>query len=110
MKRKLAVTRQNVADLLPVEQIAAVPQRHAGKKLKRAVDEIVILPDAADARIRVKAGDNRVFIGKHAGTSQKFLLLFYRSACKKSISSIYRRGLRAYNKGIFPGKKRSCKP
>src|SRR5699024_1425320 len=71
-ERKLAVARQHVADLLPVQQIAAVPQRHAREKLERAVDQIIILADAADARVGIEARDDRVLISKHAKTSQKF--------------------------------------
>jgi hypothetical protein len=52
-----------MANLLPVNQILAVKNRHAGKIFKRAGNEIIIVAHAANARIGIKAGDE--WIGKN---------------------------------------------
>jgi hypothetical protein len=59
---KLAGAGEAVTNLLPVNQIAAVEDRHAREILERTGDEVIILFDAADARIRVKTGNDGVSI------------------------------------------------
>ena len=57
----LAGAGEHVAQLLPVEQIAAVPQGHPGEELKGAVHQVVVLAHPADAGIGVKTGEDGVF-------------------------------------------------
>ncbi|CDD30736.1 putative glycosyl transferase group 1 [Firmicutes bacterium CAG:94] len=57
----LAGAGEHVAQLLPVEQIAAVPQGHPGEELKGAVHQVVVLAHPADAGVGVKTGEDGVF-------------------------------------------------
>jgi hypothetical protein len=41
-----------------MHQVPAVKNRNAGKKFKRAVDQVIIVTDPANAWIRIKAGDD----------------------------------------------------
>jgi ribosomal protein L12E/L44/L45/RPP1/RPP2 len=43
-----------------VHQVAAVEDRDAGEVLEAGTDEVVVVAHAADARIRVEAGDHGV--------------------------------------------------
>lgn len=45
---------------MPVDEIAAVINRYVGKILKRAGEEIIVIPRATDARISVEAGEDGV--------------------------------------------------
>ena len=60
-ERQLAGRRQAVADELPVHEIAAVIDRHAGEILEGACDEVKIVAHPAEARIGREAADDRVF-------------------------------------------------
>ena len=60
LERQLARPREHVPDLPPVDQILAVKDRHAGKILERAVDQIVVVAHAANARIGIEAREHRV--------------------------------------------------
>ena len=53
---------EHVPDLGPRHQVAAVPDRDARKGGERGVDEVVVLPDAGHARVRVKPQQHRVEI------------------------------------------------
>jgi hypothetical protein len=53
---------QNVPDLLPPDEVAAVEDRHAGEVLEAGGHEVVVLADAADGRIRVKPRDNGLML------------------------------------------------
>src|SRR2546428_7706449 len=59
-ERELTGPRKDMPDLAPVHEVAAVEERHAGEILERAGHEEVVLPDAADARVRVEAGNDRI--------------------------------------------------
>ena len=59
---QLGTAAETVADLGPVHQVPAVEHRNAGKEFKGACHHVVILPHAADAGVRVEAGQNRVLI------------------------------------------------
>ena len=61
-QRQLAFSRQNIAKLLPMQQVTAMPKRHARKKLKRTVDKIIVFTYTANARVRVKTRQNWVFV------------------------------------------------
>ena len=65
----LGRTVQDIADLLPVDQITAVEDRHTREILEGAVDQVEIIPDTADARIGVIARNHGVHIalGRNAG-------------------------------------------
>ena len=52
-----------MSDLLPVNQIFAVKNRNSRIIVERGGCHIVILPDPADGRIRIKSGKNRVVEG-----------------------------------------------
>src|SRR5205807_1796347 len=51
---------EHAAELRPVDQVAAVKDRNAGEPSEGRVDQIVIVADAADAGIGIKAGEDRV--------------------------------------------------
>ena len=53
---------QHMADLIPVDQVIALKERHAGKILKGRADQIVLPIRLTDAGIGIKAGKNRVFV------------------------------------------------
>lgn len=57
---QLARPVQGVADLRPVQQIAAVEDRHPREVLETGAGEVVVVADAADRRVGVKPGDDRV--------------------------------------------------
>ncbi len=50
---------QDVPDLRPGDQVAAVVDRRAGEVLEARVREVVVLADAADRGVGVEAGDDR---------------------------------------------------
>ncbi len=62
-QRELFRAGQAVADLPPVDQVAAVEGRHAGEIGERGGDQGVILADSTDGWVWVKAGDN--WVGVH---------------------------------------------
>ncbi len=62
---KLAFAGQAMADLLPVHQVAAVEDGDAGEVLEAAGDEVEVAADAADGRIGMEAGDDRVVVTGH---------------------------------------------
>ena len=68
-QRQLTFPGQNVADLLPVGQVLAVPQGDTGEKFKGTVDQIVIIAHTADAGIRGKTGYNGVLVDGHGRPS-----------------------------------------
>ena len=51
---------QTVADLMPVDKIPGMEHRDAREELKRRCDEIIVLSPAADRRVGIKAGQQRV--------------------------------------------------
>ena len=57
---QLARPVQRVANLVPVHQVPAVKDRHAREVLETGAREVVILADAAHARIGMEARDHRV--------------------------------------------------
>ena len=57
----LAGAGEHVAQLLPVEQITAVPQGHPGEELKGAVHQVVVLAHPADTGVGVKTGEDGIF-------------------------------------------------
>jgi hypothetical protein len=59
-ERELARPREDMSDLAPVHEIAAVEEGHAREILKRARHEEVVLPEAADARVRFEGGNDRI--------------------------------------------------
>jgi hypothetical protein len=59
---KLRTAREDVTDLPPVYQVAAVPDGNAGKIFKAAVYEIKILTHAAHAGVGIKTGDDWIFV------------------------------------------------
>ena len=66
-QRQLRRSVQHVAYLFPVHEVAAVPQWHAGKKLKRTVHEIEVRIDAAYARVGIEAGNHGIGVGAGGG-------------------------------------------
>lgn len=58
----LGIAGQAVADLLPVNQVAAVIDRNARKILKAAVDKIEVPADPADAGIGMKTRNNWIAV------------------------------------------------
>jgi hypothetical protein len=65
LQGKLLRTVEAVTQKFPVNQIPAVINRYSGKELKTRANQVIILPPAADARIRIKTGDYGVLIGIH---------------------------------------------
>ena len=59
-ERELTRPREDMPDLASVHEVAAVEERHAREILERAGHEEVVVPDAADARVRVEAGNDRI--------------------------------------------------
>ena len=59
-QRQLFGAIQHVPDLFPLLQIFAVEDRHARKITEAGSDEIEIIPDPTDRRIRVKTRQNRI--------------------------------------------------
>jgi hypothetical protein len=49
-----------MADNIPVDEIPAVENAESGIIRKRGIDEIVVFPDAADARVGIETGENRI--------------------------------------------------
>ena len=64
-----------VADLLPVDQVLAVMDRHAGEIAERAVHHVVIVAHAAHARIGVEARQDRVAVAMRLGLARSRILL-----------------------------------
>ena len=62
---ELRLPRERVADEPPVHQVARVMNRHAGKPFERRVGDVIILADAADARIRMKTGKDWILDFSH---------------------------------------------
>ena len=58
---KCVLRSDRVPDLRPVNEITAVENRYARVKLKTGAGNIVIVTDTADAGIRIKTGNDRVF-------------------------------------------------
>ena len=58
-ERQLVVAIEHVADELPRDEVAAVEDRHPGQVLERRVDQVVVVADPADRRVRVEPGDDR---------------------------------------------------
>ena len=61
-QRQLGFPVQHTADLFPMDQVIAVKQGNAGKKLKGAGHKIIIVSHPADAGIGIKPGNNRIII------------------------------------------------
>ena len=61
-ERELALAREDVADLRPIDQVMALEERHAGEELERAGHEIIGVADTAAAGIREKARDHGVSV------------------------------------------------
>jgi len=59
----LGAAGQDMPHWLPVDQVPAVKQGHAGKIFKRAGDQIIVVLHANDAGIRIITGNNRILIG-----------------------------------------------
>src|ERR1017187_3240074 len=60
---QLAFAGQAVSELPPVHQVPAVKNRNARKKFKRAVDQVIIVTDPANAWVGVKAGEDGILKG-----------------------------------------------
>ena len=60
MQRKLSICRQAIVDQLPVDQIFAVEHGDTGKELEGRGNEIEVFPYTANARVRMKARQDRV--------------------------------------------------
>ena len=54
--------RQHVPDRAPAHQVAALEDRHAREVREARRHEVVVVADAADARIRMEAGQHRVAV------------------------------------------------
>ena len=59
---RLRTTVEHITDLLPVDKIAAVEDRHTRKINKAGCDQVKVLTHAADGRIRIKAGQDGALI------------------------------------------------
>ena len=59
-QRELALSGQAMADLPPVHQVPAVKNRHPRKILKATGGKVEVIPDTADARVGIKARNNRI--------------------------------------------------
>ena len=59
---ELGRTGQTVSYLLPMHKVFTVKQRHSGKILKTAVDQVIIIPCLTNTRIRMETGDYRVIV------------------------------------------------
>ena len=57
-----ANTGEDVSDLFPVHQVPAVIQRHSGIVLEAACHQIVVVSDAAYARVRIESADDGIDI------------------------------------------------
>ena len=57
---QLAHAIEDVADLRPPDQVAAVEDRHGREVLEGGDGDVIILAHAADRRVRVEARENRV--------------------------------------------------
>jgi len=61
---------QGIADVRPVDQVAAVVHRDAGKVFKCAGDQVVIIPRTADAGVGVEAGKDGILVAHFAASSR----------------------------------------
>ena len=66
-QRKLALPGEAMAREPPVHEVLAVMDRNTRKILEAAVDQKIVVPGPADARVRIKPRQNRVR-DLHAGT------------------------------------------
>jgi hypothetical protein len=57
---QLTLAIQDVPDLRPRDQVAAMEDRHGGEVLEGRDSDVVVLAHAADGRIWVEAGDDRI--------------------------------------------------
>ena len=60
VQRQLRFPRQAMTNLLPVDQIAAVKDRHTGEVFERTGDEVVVPANPADAGVGMESGDDWV--------------------------------------------------
>ena len=61
-ERELARPREHVPELSPVHEVTAMKDRDAREILERARHQVIVGTDATDARIRVEAGQDGVFV------------------------------------------------
>ena len=59
-EHQLRLPVKAIADLLPMNEVLTVKQRHTGKELKTAVNQIVIISAAANTRIRMETRYHRI--------------------------------------------------
>ena len=60
VERQLRGPAEDVAYLLPMDEVGGVIKRHAGEVLERRVHQIVVVPHTADGRVGMEAGDDGV--------------------------------------------------
>lgn len=70
---KLGFSRQAMANLLPVGQIAAVKDRHSRKILERGSDNIIVASTSGNAGVRIHPGQNWILVC----VIHRYLLLSY---------------------------------
>ena len=75
MKLKLTILRKAVIYKLPVYQIFTVIYRHARKELERGRYKIKIIAYTADAGVRMKARNDRIFVFHCIAILDKILYL-----------------------------------
>ena len=68
VKVQLTFAGQTVPDLCPVHKVPTMENRHPRKILKGTGDQVKILADATDTRIRIKPGNDGIGITGHAGS------------------------------------------
>src|SRR3546814_5588272 len=64
--RQLAWAVDGVTDLAPVDQVAAVIDRQAGKPAEGRIDQIIVVADTSDRWVGLETGQHR--IGEIAGS------------------------------------------
>jgi len=55
-------TMDDVADLLPVDQVSTVKDGNTGEIFECRSNQVVVIADSADTRVRMKAGQNRIAV------------------------------------------------
>ena len=60
VKRELRLAVEHMSQLCPVHEVLAREDGHAGEKRERRVDQIIGVPLAADGRVGIEPGQDRI--------------------------------------------------
>ena len=89
VKRELRWTGKNVVYQLPVKQVLAMEQWHAGIIRKRGSDHVIVVTDTAYARVGIPSG--KYWIIKRRSVGQRILLVIVIVATILEIVELRRR-------------------